>query len=113
MAYARAKKALGECDRCGFTYKLNELRYEIEDQVRNGLRVCKECFDPDQPQLRVGDVNTNDPQSLFNPRADKGEAESTSYFSFDPIGGGSNVFGSSTMGLKITGSVGKLTVSTE
>ena len=113
MAYARAKKAVGECDRCGFTYKLSDLRYEVEDKVRNGLRVCRDCFDPDHPQLRIGDVDASDVQSLFDPRIDKGEKESTSYFSFNPIGGGLDVFGSSTMGLKMTGDVGKLTVSTE
>ena len=113
MSYAGAKKALGEGDRCGFTYKLNELRYEVQDKVRNGLRVCRDCFDEDHPQLRIGDVDASDVQSLFDARVDKGEEESTSYFSFNPIGGGLNVFGSSTMGLKMTGDVGKLTVSTE
>ena len=113
MSYARARKALGECDRCGFTYKLNELRYEIEDSHRNGLRVCRECFDEDQPQLKIGEVNTSDPQSLFDPRTDKGETESTTYFAWNPIGGGVDTFGSSTMGLKMTGNIGKLTVSTD
>ena len=28
------------------------------------------CFDPDQPQNFLGDVNTADPQSLLNPRPD-------------------------------------------
>ena len=53
--YAKGSKALGLCDRCGFTYKLAELKYEVQDQVRNGLRVCSVCFDPDQPQYRVGE----------------------------------------------------------
>ena len=44
MAYAAGKKALGTCDRCGFTYKLNELRYETENKVRKGLRVCHTCM---------------------------------------------------------------------
>jgi hypothetical protein len=113
MSYARATKALGECDRCGFTYKLKELRYEIENSIRNGLRVCNECFDQDQPQLKIGEVNTSDPQALYDPRVDRGKSESTTYYSWDPIGGGVDVFGSSTMGLKMTGSVGKLTVSTD
>ena len=112
MSYARATKALGDCDRCGFTYKLNELRYQIEDSKRNGLRVCNECFDQDQPQLKLGELNISDPQSLYNPRIDKGEAESTTYYSWNPIGGGMIQFGSSTMNLKMTGKVGKLTVST-
>ena len=112
MAYARASKAIGDCDRCGFTYKLNELRYQIEDSKRNGLRVCSECFDEEQPQLKLGELNISDPQSLYDPRVDRGKSESTTYFSWNPIGGGLEVFGSSTMGLKMKGKVGKLKVST-
>ena len=113
MAYARASKALGQCDRCGFSYRLNTLQYEIEDGKRNGLRVCHECLDEDQPQLKLGQVNTSDPQNLYNARVDTGRAISTRYSSFDPIGGGVTVFGSSTMGLDMTGEIGKLKVSTE
>jgi|TARA_R110000824_G_scaffold104804_2_gene248507 hypothetical protein len=112
MAYARASKALGQCDRCGFSYKLNTLKYEIENGKRNGLRVCKECFDEDQPQLKLGQLNIVDPQNLYNPRVDTGEANSTRYYAFDPIGGGVTVFGSSTMGLNIKGEIGNLKVST-
>ena len=113
MAYARGKKALGQCDRCGFTCKLSELQYEIFDSKRNGLRVCYECLDEDQPQLKLGELNIVDPQNLYNPRVDSGEVESTSYYAFDPIGGGVTEFGSSTMGLDIKGEVGELKVSTE
>ena len=100
MAYARAKKALGLCDRCGFTYKLNTLRYEIYDGIRNGLRVCNECFDVDQPQLKLGQVNTSDNQALFDPRVDTGREASTTYF-------GSNTLSSQG----ITGSIGTITTS--
>ena len=100
MAYARAKKALGLCDRCGFTYKLNTLRYEIYDGIRNGLRVCSECFDVDQPQLKLGQVNTSDNQALFDPRVDTGREASTTYF-------GSNTLSSQG----ITGSIGTITTS--
>ena len=79
---------------------------------RNGLRVCNECFDQDQPQLKLGKLNTSDNQSLFNPRVDTGETESTRYFAFNPIGGGVTEFGSSTMGLDITAKIGTITVST-
>jgi|TARA_Y100000114_G_scaffold143303_1_gene150708 hypothetical protein len=85
MAYAVGRKALGQCDRCGFTYKLKDLKYEVEDESRNGLRVCQECFDPDHPQLQVGKLNTSDPEALFNPRADAGEKDSTTYFGFNPV----------------------------
>ena len=112
MSYARGKKALGICDRCGFTYKLNELYYETQNQIRNGLRVCNECLDQDHPQLRLGELNINDPQALYNSRPDTGESASTRYSSFDPIGGGVTAFGSSTMGLTMNAKLGKLTVST-
>ena len=74
--YAQGKKALGQCDRCGFSYKLNNLKYEIVDSKRNGLRVCNECFDVDQPQLKLGDIDTSDNESLYNPRVDTGESNS-------------------------------------
>tara|TARA_R100000935_G_scaffold13435_1_gene26967 strand:+ start:653 stop:964 length:312 start_codon:yes stop_codon:yes gene_type:complete len=102
--YAAGKKALGDCDRCGFTYKLNSLKYEIQDSIRNGLRVCNYCFDEDQPQFKLGQVNTADNQALFNPRVDRGRKESTTYFGFDPVTG---------VGLILTSEVGTVTVSTE
>ena len=102
--YAVGKKALGDCDRCGFTYKLNDLKYEVQDSIRNGLWVCSECFDVDHPQYKLGEVDTADNQALFNPRVDRGRKESTTYFGFDPVTG---------IGLILTSEVGKVTVSTE
>lgn len=101
--YAKGKKALGICDRCGFTYKLSELKYEVEDKVRNGLRVCTSCLDPDHPQLRVGDLQTSDPQSLFNARTDSGEVDSTTYYGFNPV---------SSVGIVMRGDVGKVKITT-
>ena len=98
--YAQGKKALGLCDRCGFTYKLNTLKYEIVDSKRNGLRVCNECFDQDQPQLKLGNINTSDNQALFDPRVDTGKQSSTSYF-------GSKILNS----LGITATLGTITLS--
>ena len=102
--YAAGKKALGDCDRCGFTYKLNSLKYEIQDSIRNGLRVCVQCFDKDHPQYKLGELNITDNQALFNPRVDRGRKESTTYFGFDPVTG---------VGLILTSEVGTVTVSTE
>jgi len=109
--YSVGKKALGICDRCGFTFKLLELKYEIEDKVRNGLRVCNDCFDPDHPQLRVGELQTSDPQALFNPRVDSGEDDSTRLYAFNPVGGGITQLGSRTVGLDIRGEIGEITLS--
>jgi len=85
MAYAAGNKALGICDRCGFSFKLNELKYEIVDQSRTGHRVCRDCKDVDHPQLRIGDIDASDNISLFNPRPDTGEADSTTYYGFNPV----------------------------
>ena len=46
MAYASGKFARALCDRCGFEYKLAQLREEW-----NGLKTCRECFEPKHPQL--------------------------------------------------------------
>lgn len=85
--YAQGKRAKGMCDRCGFVYLLHELRYEVFDQRLNGLRVCRYCLDQDHPQLRLGEIVIQDPESLYDPRPDLDEAASTSFFGFDPVGG--------------------------
>ena len=85
MAYAAGKKALGICDRCGFTIKLKDLKYEVRDSSRTGFRVCINCLDQDHPQLKIGDVDTSEKFSLFNPRPDTGEQDSTIYFGFNPV----------------------------
>ena len=84
MAYAVGKKALGICDRCGFTVKLKDLKYEVRDSSRTGFRVCTNCLDEDHPQLKI-DVDTSENISLFNPRPDTGEQDSTTYFGFNPV----------------------------
>jgi hypothetical protein len=83
---SRPPWALGLCDRCGFSYKLNELHAEIYDQRPNGLLVCSTCLDVDNPQLQLGRVKVDDPQSLLDPRPDVGVQGSTSYFGWAPIG---------------------------
>jgi hypothetical protein len=109
--YANGKKALGICDRCGFTYKLKELRYEIQNKTNTGLKVCEECFDPDHPQYDINVVSTLDVQSLYEPRVDTGEADSRILGSFNPVGGGNPQLGSTTIGLDITGEIGTVKVS--
>lgn len=78
--------ALGLCDRCGFSYKLNELHAEVYDQRPNGLLVCRTCLDVDQPQLQLGRIRIDDPQSLLNPRPDVGVPGSTGLFGWLPVG---------------------------
>lgn len=78
--------ALGECDRCGFPYRLNELHREFYDQRPNGLLVCKACLDKDHPQLLLGKIKVYDPQSLINPRPDVARLNSVGLFGWMPVG---------------------------
>jgi hypothetical protein len=41
----RHRHGKGQCDRCGFVYKLSQLHYEW-----TGFRVCTTCWDPRHPQ---------------------------------------------------------------
>lgn len=74
--FASEKRALGICDRCGLTYKLKNLIFEYENRHKTNLRVCRECKDGDHPQYRLGEIRTDDPQSLRNARPDTGESAS-------------------------------------
>jgi hypothetical protein len=68
--FASGKNAIAICDRCGFRFKLKELKREIlKTKTRSDL-VCPSCFDPDQPQLQLGMYPVDDPQALRNPRRD-------------------------------------------
>jgi hypothetical protein len=68
--YASGKRAISECDRCGFRYPLKKLR-EIVIKTKNvNILVCPTCWEPDQPQLQLGMYPVNDPQALRNPRRD-------------------------------------------
>lgn len=68
--FASGKHSIAECDRCGQQYKLKQLKTEILKTKRYELRVCPECWDPDQPQLQVGMYPIDDPQGVRNPRPD-------------------------------------------
>jgi hypothetical protein len=70
--YASNKRAIAVCDRCGFQYKLKELRREtIKGQLTN-TKVCPECWEPDHPQLHLGTFPIYDPQAIRDPRTDSG-----------------------------------------
>lgn len=83
MAYATGKYALAHCDRCGFRYKLLELKKEW-----NGLKTCPSCYEMKHPQLEPISA-TSDPEALYDPRPDN-DNENTDYVhvftSTDPVG---------------------------
>ena len=68
--FASGKIAISECDRCGFRYKLKELKRLVIKTKNVNILVCPTCWEPDQPQLQLGMYPVNDPQALRNPRPD-------------------------------------------
>lgn len=113
--FAAGKRAIAECDRCGFRYKLKELRTLIIKTKEVNLLVCPTCWEEDQPQLQLGMYQVDDPQALRNPRPDNSYEESRDIqWGWAPVGlndplglsGLENV-------LKAQGAVGTVTVTTE
>jgi len=68
--FASGQRALAICDVCGFPYKLRELRSLIVKGRDTNVKACPECWNPDQPQLSLGEFPVDDPQALRNPRPD-------------------------------------------
>ena len=62
MAYAKGKYAIGICDRCGFEFKLLQLKKEW-----TGFKVCDDCYEPKHPQLEPK-RNVSDAIALLEPR---------------------------------------------
>jgi hypothetical protein len=74
--YASGKHSIAECDRCGQRYKLSELKKLTIKTTQVNIKVCFECWDPDQPQLQLGMYPVNDPQAVREPRPDTSYAVS-------------------------------------
>jgi hypothetical protein len=124
--YASGKHSIAECDRCGQRFKLVELKKLVIKTKLVSIKVCQECWDPDQPQLQLGMYPVNDPQAVREPRPD------ISYYasgvdSLGYVSGGSRVFqwgwnpvgGASSFDTVLTpnyliavGAVGTVTIST-
>jgi hypothetical protein len=68
--YSSGKFAIAECDRCGQRYKLKELKKLVVKQQMKNIKVCPECWEPDQPQLSLGMYPVDDPQAVREPRPD-------------------------------------------
>ena len=123
--YASGKNSIAMCDRCGFQYKLKELRMEIIKTKTFNFLVGKECWDPDQPQLQLGMYPVDDPQAVRNPRKDStyvtagintgGNPTSGSrdiQWGWNPVGGSINFDVALTPNyLVATTSVGTVTIS--
>ena len=68
--FASGKYAIAQCDRCNFRYKLKDLHTQTLKTKPFKIKVCKTCWDPDQPQLQLGMYPVNDPQAVREPRPD-------------------------------------------
>jgi hypothetical protein len=68
--FSSGKNAIAECDRCGQRFKLKELKKLTIKTKQVSIKVCKECWEPDQPQLQLGMYPVNDPQAVREPRPD-------------------------------------------
>ena len=68
--FASGKHSIAQCDRCDGRYKLKELRIQVLKTKPYRIKVCKSCWEPDQPQLQLGMYPVNDPQAVRDPRPD-------------------------------------------
>ena len=68
--FASGKNSIAICDRCGFGYKLTLLKKLVVKTKTYDLKVCPQCWDPDQPQLQLGMYPVDDPQGVRDPRPD-------------------------------------------
>jgi hypothetical protein len=104
--FSSAKNSIAECDRCGFRYKLKELKKLTIKTKQVTIKVCHTCWEPDQPQLQLGMYPVQDPQAVREPRPDNSyyqsgfgglqlvnspPAPSDSEDAFGTVGGGSRV----------------------
>jgi hypothetical protein len=74
--YASGKNSIAQCDRCNFRYKLKELKTQTVKTKPFKIKVCPNCWDPDQPQLQLGMYPVNDPQAVREPRPDNSYLQS-------------------------------------
>ena len=68
--FASGKRAIAECDLCGFRFKLKDLKKLVVKTKLVNIKVCPQCWTPDQPQLQLGMYPVEDPQALREPRKD-------------------------------------------
>ena len=107
---ANGKRAFGFCDRTGFRYPLGKLVEQYKNGSPTGLLVGYDVVDIDHEQLRIGELEANDPQTLRNPRPDQSLVESRALSAWNPVGGGLTEFGTQTLGLDTELSIGKVTI---
>ena len=124
--FAAGKRAISECDRCGFRFKLKDLKGLVIKTKNVNILVCPQCWEEDHPQLLLGMYPVDDPQALRNPRPDRsyitsgllvtnylGEGSRAIFWGWNPVGGSRLFTAELTPNpLVAVGSIGTVTVST-
>ena len=116
--FASARIAIAMCDVCGFEFKLKTLKDLVVKGRNTNIKACPECWNPDHPQLKLGEFPVSDPQAIRDPRPDSSLGESGDYSSRDiqlvwnPVGGGNNHYTLTTNNLVASGILGTVTVTT-
>ena len=87
--FASSKKAIAECDVCGFQFKLRELRSKVVRGRDTNILACPECFD-------------------FAGR----DSSRNVQWGWNPVGDGNNFYGLSVNKLAAVGAIGEVTVTT-
>jgi hypothetical protein len=89
--FASGKNSIAECDRCGFRFKLTALKKLVVKTKTYDLKVCPQCWEPDQPQLQLGMYPVDDPQGVRDPRPDL-SYQVSGLLNDGYSGGGSRIF---------------------
>ena len=111
--FASTKRAIAECDVCGFQFKLRELRSKVVRGRDTNILACPECFDGDHPQNKQGMFPVEDPQAIRNPRPPAHlESSRNVQWGWNPVGDAVNNFNLRPNNLSATGAVGEVTVTT-
>lgn len=94
--FSSGKFAIAECDRCGFRFKLTTLK-KLTIKTKNvSIKVCKECWEMDHPQLQLGMYPVNDPQAVREPRRDNSYYQSGNTGLDVDINGGTSILANGT-----------------
>jgi hypothetical protein len=124
--FASGKIAIAECDMCGFRYKLKDLKKLVIKTKIVNIKVCPQCWTPDQPQLQLGMYPVDDPQALREPRKDLsyyqsgitsdgslGQGSRIIQWGWNPVGGSRSFDAELTPNyLVAAGQIGTVTVTT-
>jgi len=71
--YTSGKYTQGACDRCAEWSLLSKLKKIVLKDTVTNIKVCRNCWEPSHPQLRLGQYPVIDAQAVREPRPDSPE----------------------------------------